>query len=66
MRREARQCPDIFDKLMMLPYILVPPDEQRAMFREAKERAEAAEQKRVLGKVETWLQDAHSLPVGKI
>jgi hypothetical protein len=48
---EARDEPDTLD---MLPYILVPPNELQAMLRAAKEKAEAAEQRRVQDKVEAW------------
>ncbi|KAF8063516.1 hypothetical protein FPV67DRAFT_1421234 [Lyophyllum atratum] len=53
-RRYARAGPDTFDMLLALPYILVPPNEQRAMSREAKEKAAAEEQRRVQEKVDAW------------
>jgi len=55
-RYEARDGPDTFDMLMILPYILVPRDELKAMLREAKEKAEATEQRRVQEKVNTWMK----------
>jgi len=54
-RYETRSGPDILDILMTLPYILVPQNELQAMSRAAKEKAEAAEQKRVHEKVDTWM-----------
>ena len=53
-RYEARAVPDTFDMLLALPYILVPRNEKQAMLREAKEKAAAAEQRRVQEKVDTW------------
>ena len=58
-RREARSGPsgpDTFDMLMTLPYIMVPPNELQAMLREAEEKAEAMEQRRVHEKVDTWMK----------
>ncbi|KAF8880335.1 hypothetical protein CPB84DRAFT_1687646 [Gymnopilus junonius] len=43
-----------FDLLMALPYILVPQDELRATFREAREKAEKEKQERLKEKVEAW------------
>lgn len=40
--------------LMILPYILIPPENLQTMFRQAEEKAEAAEQRRVEEKVDTW------------
>lgn len=54
-RSNAPIGPDISDMLMVLPYILVPPNELQAMFRAAREKAEAAEQSRVHEKVDAWL-----------
>ena len=53
-RYEARAVPDTFDMLLALPYILVPRNELQATLREAKEKAAAAEQRRVQEKVDTW------------
>jgi hypothetical protein len=53
---EARDLPDTFDTLMTLPYIMVPKNELQATLREAREKAEAAEQKRVREKVDAWLR----------
>jgi hypothetical protein len=55
-RYEARGGPDTLDMLMALPYILVPPNELQAVMREAKEKAEANEQRRVQEKVNTWMK----------
>jgi len=58
-RREARSGPsgpDTFDMLMTLPYIMVPPNELQAMLREAEEKAEAMERRRVHEKVDTWMK----------
>ncbi|KAF8958160.1 hypothetical protein BDZ97DRAFT_2061824 [Flammula alnicola] len=53
-RREARRGPDAFDMLMIMPYIMVPPNEVQAMLSEAREKAEAAEQSHVQEKVDLW------------
>jgi hypothetical protein len=55
-RADAHACthPDTFDMLLALPYILVPRNELQAVLREAKEKAAAAEQRRVQEKVDTW------------
>jgi hypothetical protein len=52
--RHAAHNPDVFDMLMMIPYVLVPPDELRAAMREAEETAVAAEQIKVTEKVNAW------------
>jgi hypothetical protein len=54
-RYEASGGPDTLDMLMALPYILVPRNELQAVMREAKEKAEANEQRRVQEKVNTWM-----------
>ncbi|EAU82801.2 hypothetical protein CC1G_11318 [Coprinopsis cinerea okayama7 len=54
-RHRARGGPDRLE-IMAVPFILVPPDQLRAVFREANERAEAAEQKRVREKVGNWMK----------
>ncbi|KAF8888174.1 hypothetical protein CPB84DRAFT_1733273 [Gymnopilus junonius] len=54
MRYDAHHGPDAFDTLMTLPYIMVPQNELKTMLREAKEKAEATEQKRVQEKVNAW------------
>ncbi len=51
---QARTAPDAFDMLMTLPYIRVPREELKAVLREAEEKAEATEQRRVQEKVDTW------------
>lgn len=58
--RKARRGPDTFDMLMTLPYIMVPRDELQATLREAKEKAEVAEQERVQEKVDTWMKQVTS------
>ena len=55
-RHEARSGPDTFDMLMTLPYIMVPRNELQGMLREAEEKAEAMEQRRVHEKVDTWMK----------
>jgi hypothetical protein len=55
-RREARSTPDTFDMLMALPYIMVPRNELQATLRESEAKAEAAEQRRVHDKVDTWMK----------
>ncbi|KJA21507.1 hypothetical protein HYPSUDRAFT_202865 [Hypholoma sublateritium FD-334 SS-4] len=55
-RYEARTAPDTFDMLMTLPYILVPRNELKAMLKEEKEKAEAAERRRVQEKVDSWMK----------
>ncbi|KAF8970114.1 hypothetical protein BDZ97DRAFT_1754124 [Flammula alnicola] len=55
-RCEARRQPDTFDMLMTLPYAMVPRNELQAVLREAKEKAEAAEQRRVQDKVDAWMR----------
>src|SRR5579863_8306326 len=52
---EAHSGPDTFDMLMTLPYIMVPRDELHVL-REAKEKAEVREQRRVHEKVDTWMK----------
>ncbi|KAJ2917894.1 hypothetical protein MD484_g2508, partial [Candolleomyces efflorescens] len=56
-RSGARRAPDTFDTLMAMPYILVPPSEVEAAMREARENAEAIEQKRVQEKVTSWMEN---------
>jgi hypothetical protein len=51
---EACTCPDTFDMLLALPYILVPRNELQAVLREAKEKAAVTEQRHVQEKVDTW------------
>ena len=53
-RYETRTVPDTFDMLLALPYILVPRNELHATLREAREKAGAAEQRRVEEKVDAW------------
>jgi hypothetical protein len=53
---EGCNQPDLYDMLMILPYCLIPPNELQAMSREAKEKAEAAEQRRVQEKIDAWRQ----------
>ena len=57
---EAHHVPDMFDMLLTLPYVLVPP----ATLRAAKEKAEAMEQRRVRDEVDAWTsQVTGSMPV---
>jgi len=55
-RDAARVGPDTFDMLMILPYIMVPRNELKAMLGEAEEKAAAAAQRRVQEKVDTWMK----------
>ncbi|KAH9034409.1 hypothetical protein EDB84DRAFT_1486912 [Lactarius hengduanensis] len=55
-RRTRRQAHDLIDILTAVPYILVSPDGHQEMMRQAREEAEAAEQRRVQGKVEEWIE----------
>ncbi|KAF8889519.1 hypothetical protein CPB84DRAFT_1837553 [Gymnopilus junonius] len=58
--RAGRAVPDTLDMLMVLPYILVPPNELQATLRKAEEKALAAEQRRVQEKVNSWSR--HVIP----
>jgi hypothetical protein len=57
-QQDARDGPDTFDMLMVLPYIRVPRNEVQAMLRGAEEAAAAAaaEQRRVHEKVDSWMK----------
>lgn len=59
-RYETRSGPNILDILMTLPYIMVPQNELQAMLSAAREKAEAAEQRRVQEKVDTWINQITS------
>jgi hypothetical protein len=59
-RYERRRGVDISDMLLIVPYMLFPPDEVMASFRKAKERAEAAEQQRVRENVDAWMKQVAS------
>lgn len=48
LRYRPHSEPDTFHMLTILPYILVPLNELQATMREAREKAAAAEQRRVL------------------
>jgi hypothetical protein len=48
--------PDVFDMLLILPYAMVPPKELQTVLRKAKEKAEAAEQRREQEKVDAWIR----------
>lgn len=61
-RYEARSGPDIFDMLMAVPYALVPPEDLQRAVREAGGKVEAAEQRRVKEKVETWMKQITPSP----
>jgi hypothetical protein len=58
--RHRARSPDTFDMLIMLPYIKVPRTELQEALRQAKEKAEAAEQNRVREKVDTWMRQVTS------
>ena len=60
-RYQARASPDAFDMLMVLPYIKVPQDDLEAAFREAEEKAEATEQRRVREKVDAWMKQSSAV-----
>ena len=51
--------PDAVDMLMALPYIGVPRDQLKATIRDAQERAEAMEQRRVREKVDSWMKQSN-------
>jgi len=59
-RREARNRPDVFDMLMIMPYIKVPRDQLEAVYSEARKKKEAKEQGRVQEKVDTWAKQVAS------
>ncbi|KAH9042884.1 hypothetical protein EDB83DRAFT_2507548 [Lactarius deliciosus] len=54
-RRTRGQADDLIGMVMAIPYILVSPDEHLETMRQAREEAEAAEQRRVQEKVEEWI-----------
>ncbi|KAH8980749.1 hypothetical protein EDB86DRAFT_3087629 [Lactarius hatsudake] len=54
-RRRRGQADDLIGMVMAIPYILVSPDEHLETMRQAREEAEAAEQRRVHEKVEEWI-----------
>ena len=58
--REARECPDVLDIVMGMPFALVPQIEMDAVMRKAEEAAAAAERKQVQEKVDGWLLAAGS------
>ncbi|KAJ2911499.1 hypothetical protein MD484_g8915, partial [Candolleomyces efflorescens] len=58
-RQQGGGAPDTLDMLMALPYILVPPSELQAVKREAKEKTEANERRRVQEKVTTWMDNMY-------
>ncbi|KAF8555632.1 hypothetical protein OG21DRAFT_1410629 [Imleria badia] len=54
---------DYFDCLMMLPYIMVPPDKQEAIWRKAAEERAEREQSRLEDKVVGWAKEvAYACP----
>ena len=59
-RYERRRGVNISDMLLIVPYMLFPPDEVMASFRKAKERSEAAEQQRVRENVDAWMKQVAS------
>lgn len=56
----SQDAPDCFDMLMILPYVKVPPEQLRAVFREAQEKRAEREQKHVEEKVMAWAEDVAS------
>jgi hypothetical protein len=56
VQQDALDGPDTFDMLTVLPYIRVPRNGVQAMLRGAEEAAEAAEQRRVHEKVDSWMK----------
>ncbi|KAH9174456.1 hypothetical protein EDB89DRAFT_1953198 [Lactarius sanguifluus] len=54
-RRTRGQVDDLIGMVMAIPYILVSPDEHLETMRQAREEAEAAEQRLVHEKVEEWI-----------
>ena len=58
-RYQAPTVPDAFDMLMTLPYIRMPREELKAVFKEAEEKAEAMEQRRVREKVDSWMKQSN-------
>jgi hypothetical protein len=62
--RRARRGPDPIDMVMGLRYILVPQDRLEADFREAKEKRDAAEQKRVQEIGGAWAEQVASQTAG--
>ena len=59
-RHEAHRGPDVFDMLMILPYVKVPRDQLEAVYSEARKKAEAVEHRRVEEKVNTWAKQVAS------
>jgi hypothetical protein len=60
LRRAQRDRSDPMDMVMILPYIMVPPNELREMMRTAREEAEAAEQRNVRDRVEGWIRQVNA------
>jgi hypothetical protein len=52
---KACHGPDMFDMLMVLPYVMVPHNKLQSALREAKEKAQVVEQKWVQKKVNQWI-----------
>ena len=59
-RHEAHRGPDVFDMLMILPYVKVPRDQLEAVYSEARKKGEAMEHRRVEEKVNTWAKQVAS------
>ena len=59
-RHEAHRGPDVFDMLMIMPYVMVPRDQLEAVYSEARKKAEATEHRRVEEKVNTWAKQVAS------
>ncbi|KAK2462865.1 hypothetical protein APHAL10511_005063 [Amanita phalloides] len=62
--KHNRQELDYTDMVMMMPYILVPPDELKDVFREAEEERAEMEQKHVDEKVMAWAKEVSSADGG--
>ncbi|KAN0097128.1 hypothetical protein V8E55_001574 [Tylopilus felleus] len=56
-RRAGDDPEDYFDCLMMLPYIMVPPEKQKAIWRKAGEKRAERERSRVDDKVVGWARE---------
>jgi hypothetical protein len=55
-RKRNRQVEDALDMIMIMPYIMMPPEEVDRMMREAEEKAEAERRRCVEEKVGAWLK----------
>jgi hypothetical protein len=57
---EARRSPDVFDMLMILPYVKVPRSQLEAVHSEARKKKEEMEHERVKEKVDAWAKQVAS------